>query len=166
MCVEFVVGVVDIFLLFYFLLERLDQKACGEDDPLITHHASVIHHNNLDQDTTSVNCSFSVGHLNKEQRLDLQVTQIPLNLLGKVCAMLDVEHPFFCDYRMFAENLGVDSLERIRVIGQRKEQTHSLLLEYKLSIKKFINILNKIEREDVIEVIESWLNQASTTDSR
>jgi hypothetical protein len=39
------------------------------------------------------------------------------------------------------------------VIGQGKQQTHSLLLEYKLSVKKVINILNEIKRENVIEVI-------------
>lgn len=93
----------------------------------------------------------------REQRLDLPVTQLPPEIYSKVCASLDAEDPFFYDYRMLAEKFGVRN-EQIHIL--RENQTDSLLIKYKPNVRAFMEILKTIERKDVMEVIEKWLNDS------
>lgn len=132
---------------------------------MATGEGSFFQGSSVVSDGSCLNHSVNFSSLSIEHPNDLLVTQLPLEIYSKVCARLDAEDPFFRDYRMLAESLGVSN-EQIQILGQKKSKpTHSLLIDTKLRIKQFLEILKKIEREDVMEIIETWLDQKSFHDS-
>lgn len=101
----------------------------------------------------------NVDHLSKQERLDLQVTSLPNSLYQRVCNMLDTEESFFRDYRMLAEELGMDKTN-INRLQKVQTPTHSILLDYKITVDSFVTILKNIEREDVANEVEDWLEKS------
>lgn len=76
--------------------------------------------------------------------------------------MLDALEPFFRDYRMFAEALGVEKTKIDLYQGQKGSPTHNILLQYRINVEAFLGIMNKIEREDIIAEVERWLDGSSS----
>ena len=72
--------------------------------------------------------------------------------------MLDAIEPFFRDYRMFAEALGVEKTRIDLYLGKRGSPTHDFLLQYKINVEMFLEIMNNIRREDIIAEVERWVD--------
>ena len=74
---------------------------------------------------------------------------------------LDTTRELFCDdYRALAEEIGLGR-DVILWLGQQKNKTEFILQKFDAqkdpSIRRFKAILGKIEREDLVGVIEDWV---------
>lgn len=89
----------------------------------------------------------------------MKVRQLPLRIYSKICMKLNIRRDWsFDDFRMVAEELGMDR-DTTEFIGQRRNPTDSLFVEYYTSVTvlQLINILHKIERLDVAAILEEWI---------
>ena len=86
------------------------------------------------------------------------VKDIPFPVWNKICLKLNIMSPFFDDFRMVAEQLGMDK-DTIDWIGQSENPTHKMFTSYHRDAKvgRLIEILDAIGRLDVLKVLEDWL---------
>ena len=90
------------------------------------------------------------------------VKTLPLRIYSKICIKLNIRRDWsFDDFRMVAEELGMDR-DTTEFIGQHRNPTDSLFVEYYTSVTvlQLINILHKIERLDVAAILEEWIKDA------
>ncbi|CAH3024571.1 unnamed protein product [Porites evermanni] len=95
----------------------------------------------------------------KEVKESMKVRQLPLRIYSKICMKLNIRRDWsFDDFRMVAEELGMDR-DTTEFIGQHRNPTDSLFVEYYTSVTvlQLINILHKIERLDVAAILEEWI---------
>ena len=78
-----------------------------------------------------------------------------------ICTKLDVERPWEDDYRTFGERIGL-SRDKILLLAQKQEPTHSMLQKFdsqkNSSIRKFKNIMEDMDRHDVVSIIDEWIS--------
>ena len=60
----------------------------------------------------------------------------------------------FKDYRMLGEELGMEKIDIESLTQKGSSPTHRLLLDYKIKVEEFLNILKMIDRLDVASEIE------------
>lgn len=106
--------------------------------------------------------SFSDSHEFQKHLLTRKVEFIPfLPFYRKICNKLDVERPLWDDYRTFGERIGL-SRDEISLLGQRGHPTHSMLQTFdsqmNSSIGKFKNIMEDMDRHDVVTIINEWIS--------
>ena len=76
---------------------------------------------------------------------------------------LDVRRMFSDDFRMLADECGIDR-EFIQLLEQQKEPTNEVikkwtgLLGSQANVGAFIDIVKRIERFDVTEMLEAWIS--------
>ena len=89
---------------------------------------------------------------------DWAVKDIPFPVLNKICLKLNIMSPFFDDFRMVAERLGMNK-DTIEWIGQSENPTHKIFSSCHRGAKvgRLTEILREIERADVAKVLEDWL---------
>ena len=101
----------------------------------------------------------------KDDRRAMRVLDLPRkDIYSKICVKLDIRRDLnFDDFRMVAEELGMDR-ETTEYAGQQKNPTDFIFLEFypNVTVGELVNILHKIERMDVAEVLEKWIEQGST----
>ena len=78
-----------------------------------------------------------------------------------ICIRLDkVRECFWDDYRLLGEKIGLTN-DEVAWLGQNKHPTHSMIEKFNStkdnSIGKFRSILEKMERHDVICIINEWI---------
>ena len=118
--------------------------------------------NNLKSSDEDSKLLQNLDHLTRKERNALRVTDLPKPFYTKICNLLDVKEPFYRDYRCFAEELGIDK-PKINAYEQKESPTHSILLEYKVTIESFVKVIKSFERGDVAEEVEAWLNQSPSS---
>ncbi|KAK3715943.1 hypothetical protein QZH41_016508, partial [Actinostola sp. cb2023] len=145
--------------------KTLNASESREVNDCATKHSSQGYTSNLGGNLDAVGTKLpqNLDHLSQSQRIALQVTQLPQPLYKKVCEMLDTTEDFYRDYRMFAEELGVEKTE-INSLGQTGHPTHNIVLKYGLSVEMFLKIVTVIGREDVAKDVESWLEDFVPSD--
>ena len=78
-----------------------------------------------------------------------------------ICTKLDVERPWGDDYRTFGERIGL-SRDEILLLAQKQEPTHFMLQKFdsqkNSSIGKFKNIMEDMDRHDVVSIIDEWIS--------
>jgi len=86
------------------------------------------------------------------------VKDIPFPVWNNICLKLNIMSPFFDDFRMVAEQLGMDK-DTIDWIGQSENPTHKMFTSCHRDAKvsRLIEILHAIGRLDVVKVLEDWL---------
>lgn len=102
--------------------------------------------------------------LSKGHRIALKVRELPLKeVYSKICVKLNIKRMFFDDFRMVAEELGMDR-DTTEYVGQQKDPTDFIFSEYRrnVTVGELVKILHKIERLDVATVLEKWIDQGST----
>ena len=94
---------------------------------------------------------------------DWAVKDLPFPILNKTCVSLNIKRPFFDDFRMVAEKLGMDK-NTIEWIGQSENPTHKMFTACHRGTKvgRLIEILHEIERPDVAKVLEDWVAEPWT----
>lgn len=99
------------------------------------------------------------------------ITDVPPPIIGEMCRLLDIERVTDeNDYRMLGYELGLKSSE-ITSIKQKSNNPSRVLLMEKFASKPnsgtlnhLISLLTKLERHDVIQVIDEWVqNQTLPT---
>ena len=74
----------------------------------------------------------------------------------KICTTLDVERPFWDDYRTFGERISL-SRDEISLLGQRGQPTNCMLQRFKSqknsSVGTFKNIMENMDRHDIVTII-------------
>lgn len=102
--------------------------------------------------------------LSRDHKIEMKVKYLPLVVYSKICVKLNIKRDvFFDDFRMLAEELGMDR-DLITYIGQQKNPTDFIFSEYSpnVIVGELVKILHKIERLDVAAVLENWIEQGST----
>ena len=89
------------------------------------------------------------------------MSTIPIKFHCMLCMKLDTTRELFWDdYRALAEEIGLGR-DVILWLGQQKNRTEFILQKFDTqkdpSIRRFKAILEKIEREDLVAVIEDWV---------
>ena len=86
------------------------------------------------------------------------VKDIPFPVWNKICLKRNIMSPFFDDFRMVAEQLGMDK-DTIDWIGQSENPTHKMFTSCHRDAKvgRLIEIFDAIGRLDVVKVLEDWL---------
>ena len=86
------------------------------------------------------------------------VKDIPFPVWNKICLKLNIMSPFFDDFRMVAEQLGMDK-DTIDWIGQSENPAHKMFTSCHRDAKvgRLIEILHAIGRLDVVKLLEDWL---------
>lgn len=92
------------------------------------------------------------------------ITDVPTPVIHKMCMLLDIERVSDeNDYRMLGCELGLTSSEITLIKQKSKNPSHVLLME-KFAAKPnsgtlnhLKSILTKLERYDVIQVIDKWV---------
>ena len=105
---------------------------------------------------------FSNFHEFQKHLLTRKMETIPTRpFFCKICNKLDVERRWGDDYRTFGERIGL-SKDEISVLGQRGQPTHSMLQKFdsqkNSSIGKFKNIMEGMERHDVVTILDEWIS--------
>lgn len=98
----------------------------------------------------------------REEKLKLRPTRLPYSVYGKLCRMLDIKRDFFDDFRMVAEELGIDR-DDIRWLEQQTGPTDKILnrTDHELTVEKLMQVLLKIERHDVASILRDWVESDS-----
>ena len=106
--------------------------------------------------------SFLNSHEFQKHLLTRKMETIPFQpFFCKICDKLDLERRWGDDYRTFGERIGL-SRDEISVLGQRGQPTHSMLQKFdsqkNSSIGKFKNIMEGMERHDVVTILDEWIS--------
>ena len=106
--------------------------------------------------------SFLNSHEFQEDLLTRKMGTIPFQpFFCTICNKLDLERRWGDDYRTFGERIGL-SRDEISVLGQRGQPTHSMLQKFdsqkNSSIGKFKNIMEGMERHDVVTILDEWIS--------
>lgn len=93
--------------------------------------------------------------------LSKQVSVIPYRFYSRICVKLNTLRELaFDDYRLFGEEIGLSKAET-SYLGQLKNPTHEIIEKFEAQrgscIGKFREILEQMERIDVVDVIDEWL---------
>lgn len=101
----------------------------------------------------------------RDDRTAMKVYKLPpKEVYSKICMKLNIRRElFFDDFRMVAEELGMDR-DTTEYIGQQKNPTDVIFLEHRPNVtaSELVKILHKIERLDVAAELENWIDQGST----
>ena len=107
--------------------------------------------------------------LSQRQKYDTKVLEMPFPLLYKVCLTLDIPRADGNDVRMLAYMLGI-SLPDLAVLKQASitqqpdknyfnSTSYTVLTKnHSLSVKSFVDIMEGIERDDIVCLINNWSN--------
>ena len=74
----------------------------------------------------------------------------------KICDSLNDERPFFNDYRILGEKVGLHK-DEILCLDQKDNPTGLILGQKDISIGEFRNFLEGIDRIDVVTLIDEWI---------
>ena len=92
------------------------------------------------------------------------ITDVPTPVIRKMCVLLDIERVSDeNDYRMLGCELGLTSSEITLIKQKSKNPSHVLLMEKfptkpnSGTLNHLKSILTKLERYDVIQVIDKWV---------
>ena len=105
--------------------------------------------------------------LSQMEKYQEKVLKMPFSLLNKICVTLDIPTAEGNDVRMLAEKLGisVSDLAFLKQAAKTKgpDNVCCNCLSYVVLTKKgfltvgdFINIMNNIERDDIVSLINNW----------
>ena len=88
----------------------------------------------------------------------MAVKTLPYAVYNKVCLKLNIRRDFFDDFRMVAETLGMDR-DTTEYVGQDRNPSDKIFSQYypTVTVRELIQILHKIERMDVAEILEEWV---------
>ena len=91
----------------------------------------------------------------------MAVKNLPYSVYNKVCLKLNIRRDFFDDFRMVAETLGMDR-DTTEYAGQDGNPSLKIFSQYcpTVTVCDLIQILHKIERMDVAEILEEWVAEA------
>lgn len=104
--------------------------------------------------------------LSQREKYNTKVLEMPFSLLYKICLTLDIKAADGNDVRMLAEKLGI-SVSNLALLKQAAITQHpddsfcnsttSVVLAKKssLTVGDFVNIMEVIERDDVIRLINN-----------
>ena len=89
---------------------------------------------------------------------DWPVRYLPYRVLNQICTKLNIRNQFFDDFRMVAEQLGMDK-DSIECIGQSENPTYKIFTSCHrdATVCRLIEILHEIKRLDVAKVLEDWV---------
>ena len=107
--------------------------------------------------------------LSQTQKYNTKVLEIPLPLLYKICLTLDIPRADGNDVRMLAYKLGISHPElailKQAAITQQPDSNYFnstscavLTTNHSLSLKGFVDIMEGIQRDDIICLINNWSN--------
>ena len=78
----------------------------------------------------------------------------------EICTALDQEHPLGNDYNLLGEHIGLKKA-KVAVLNQHGNPTKSLVKALDTqedgTIRRFKEIMAKMERHDVLRTIENWI---------
>ncbi|XP_015775491.1 PREDICTED: uncharacterized protein LOC107353663 isoform X4 [Acropora digitifera] len=74
----------------------------------------------------------------------------------KICDNLNDERPFYNDYRILGEEVGLHK-DEILCLGQKDNPTHLILDQKGISIGEFRKCLEEMDRNDVVNLIDEWI---------
>ena len=116
--------------------------------------------------TTELHLSSKIKFANIPQGfLDCCLTKrmltIPIEFRCTICKKIDTHRELFWDdYRLLAEKIGLGA-DVILWLGQQRNKTELILQQFDAqedpSVRRFKEILEVMERNDVVTVIEDWL---------
>ncbi|EDO44217.1 predicted protein [Nematostella vectensis] len=97
----------------------------------------------------------------REEKLRMKASDMPVDVYKRVCLMLDVKQPFWDDYRMLGEAMGIDKCG-IRILEEKpSSQTDVILYQYSkgMTVKELMELLQteNLKRRDVVEEILCWV---------
>lgn len=107
--------------------------------------------------------------LSQSEKYSTKVLEMPYPLLYRICLTLDIPRPDGNDVRMLAYKLGI-SLPDLAVLKQAAitqqpdnsyfNSTSCVVLtkNHSLSVKDFVDIMEGIERDDIICLVNNWSN--------
>ena len=124
--------------------------------------STVVTENHSPLDDLTGNQPASVSHEFQNRLLTGKMATIPLRpFYRNICNKLDVERPFWDDYRMFGEKIDL-TRDEILLLGQKQQPTHSMLQRFdsqkNSSVGKFKIIMENMDRHDVVTIINEWIN--------
>ena len=98
------------------------------------------------------------------------ITDVPSPVIYKMCMLLDIERTTDDnDYRMLGNELGLTSLQISSLKQKHNNPSHVLLMQVFAAkpnsgtLNHLIPILKKMERYDVIKVIDDWAKSQNCT---
>ena len=101
--------------------------------------------------------------MSQEDKYKTCILEVPFRLLRGIYLSLDVKRTDGKDVGLFAEKLGLTHKEYEFVCQEaqnnRESPTYLLLKEkfnYPGSVRKFIEIMKSMDREDIIRLINDW----------
>ena len=128
----------------------------GQRPPMVyqqpqNHHVPQAYHQPLHQKLRYSTCDKNV----------VVVKNLPYTVYNQVCLKLNIRRDFFDDFRMVAEELGMDR-DTTEFAGQDRNPSDKIFSQYypSVTVRELIQILHKIERMDVAEILEKWIAEA------
>ena len=109
----------------------------------------------------SLDPSFQQQHeqpapLSRDHRVKMKVLDLPKKVYSKICLKLNIKRDIsFDDYRMLAEELGMDR-DTTEYSGQQINPTDFIFSEFypNVTVSELVRILHEIERLDVAAVLK------------
>ena len=141
--------------------QNLQSSRCGEPPQLQHppvgyqqpqhHYLPPVYQQPLDRKLRYSSCDKNV----------VAVKNLPYPVYNKVCLKLNIRRDFFDDFHMVAERLGMDR-DTTENAGQDRNPSHKIFSQYypTVTVRELIEILHKIERMDVAEILEEWIAEA------
>lgn len=109
--------------------------------------------------------------LSQTEKYNTKVLEMPFPLLYKVCLTLDIQRVDGNDVRMLAYKLGISVPGDLAFLKQAaitqppdnnyfNNSTSYVVLSKKslLEVRGFVDIMEEIERDDIIQLINNWSN--------
>lgn len=129
----------------YEILNRPDQSTPREEvDSPPTNHAEL--------DRPSYNF--------REQLLSKPTSFICHEFYDDICTALDQNHPLGNDYNLLGEHIGLKK-SKVDVLSQKGNPTKSMMQTLDSqkdgTIMRFQEIMEKMDRHDVLRIIENWI---------
>ena len=108
--------------------------------------------------------STNISSVPEDFRTDLlkrRMSSIPIMFYSNICIKLDMSRGcFWDDHRSFGEKIGLNK-DEIFFLRQNEDTTHSMIQKFisqrDSSIGRFREIVEIMERYDVVSVIDEWI---------
>ena len=98
----------------------------------------------------------------RRDMLDEKVAYLPLNILRKLCALLNISTDLVQGWDYLGERLGLKQWE-IRDLERRDNPAGHVIQKFNSStdgkVRRFVDHMEVMERQDVIDVIYEWMNE-------
>lgn len=157
--VVYILGGISAVILFLAFAQRFQEESKGFAKPAV--ETQFLSTTGLYLPVTSETSLNGIPRDLQNNLLSKEMSAIPLKFYSRICTKLNIERSAFDDFRLLGEEIGLTKDVSLW-LSQLDNPTDRLITDYYNTqegscVGKFQEILERMQRRDIIDVIDEWV---------